>query len=71
MSERREAQARSRSREQGEAKERSSRLRARMAADGTTQRNCTDSREAARPRAIARGRLVSVARFDDLAEAAA
>ena len=54
--ERQRAKARGRSREQGEAKERSSRLRARAAADPRSQRAQAKSAEAARRRAIERGR---------------
>jgi hypothetical protein len=51
-----EAKARGHLREQGEAKERSSRLRARVAADPETPRGRAHCAEAARPRAIECGR---------------
>ncbi len=52
MSARGAAKERGRPREQGEAKERSSRLRARAAADYAAQRVNFNGAEAARPRAI-------------------
>jgi hypothetical protein len=71
MSARGEAKARGRPREQGEAKERSSRLRARAAADQVEQRISNVGAEAARPRAIAGGRPLGASRpvFDAEAEA--
>ena len=70
MSERREAQARGRPREQGEAKERSSRLRARGGGRPSDPKTRAERAEAARRRAIERGRPFSLTNWNSRTEAA-
>ena len=70
MSARGEAEARGRLREQGEAKERSSPLRTRAAADPVGKRMSFNHAEAARPRAIASGRRLGATCLDQRSEAA-